>query len=85
MVRRRPKGNAPTVGSHRSRPWLGLSVKDAGKQFGRGRGSYLGCDRRSCRRPDYQIGLCHIQPGFEETGDDADLPRIACRSATTKD
>jgi hypothetical protein len=34
---------------------------------------------------DDQIGLGHIQPGIKQAGDDADLPRIACRSATTED
>ena len=46
---------------------------------------YLGRGRRSGRRPDDQIGLGHIQPGIKQAGDDADLPRIACRSATTED
>lgn len=30
-------------------------------------------------------GLGHIQPAIKQAGDDADLPRIACRSATTED
>jgi hypothetical protein len=41
--------------------------------------------RRSGRRPDDQIGLGHIQPGIKQAGDDADLLRIACGAATTKD
>jgi hypothetical protein len=45
----------------------------------------VGRGRRSGRRPDDQIGLGHIQPGIKQAGDDADVPRIACRSATTKD
>jgi hypothetical protein len=86
MVRRRPIRNASTVGSGRTSPWLGRSGEDAGKQFGRlGRASYLGRGRRSCRRTDDQIGLGHVQPGIKQAGDDADLPRIACRSATTED
>ena len=31
----------------------------------------------------YWVG--DIQPGIKQAGDDADLPRIACRSATTED
>ena len=86
MVRRRPNRNASTVGSHRSSPWLGRSAKDVGKQFGRlDTAAYLGRGGRSGRRPDDQIGLGHIQPGLKWTGDDADKPRIACRSATTED
>jgi len=86
MVRRRPIRNASTVRSDQTSPRLGRSGKDAGKQFGRlGRAAYLGRGRRSGRRPDDQIGLGHIQPGIKQAGDDADLPRIACRSATTKD
>jgi hypothetical protein len=63
----------------------GRSGKDVGKQLGRARASYLGRGRRSGRRPDDQIGLGHIQPGIKQAGDDADQPRIACRSATTED
>jgi hypothetical protein len=78
--------NASTVGSGRTSPWLGRSGEDVGQQFGRsGRARYLGRGRRSGRRPDDQIGLGHIQPGIKQAGDDADLPRIACRSATTED
>ena len=80
-----PDANAPTVGSHRSSPRPGRSAKDVGEQFGRGRAGDLGRGRRSGRRPDDQIGLGHIQPGLKQAGDDADQPRIACRSATTKD
>jgi hypothetical protein len=86
MVRRRPIRSTSTVGSDRTSPWLGRSGKDAGKQFSRpGRAAYLGRGRRSGRCPDDQIGLGHIQPGIKQAGDDADQPRIACRSATTKD
>ena len=35
MVHRRPDAHAPTLGSHRSRPWLGRSVKNIGEQFDR--------------------------------------------------
>jgi len=45
----------------------------------------LGRGRRTGRRPDDQVGLGHIQPGIEQAGDNADQPRIACRSATAKD
>ncbi len=37
------------------------------------------------RSPDDQVGLSRIHPGIEQAGDDPDLPRIADRSATTKD
>jgi hypothetical protein len=85
MVRRRPR-NAPTVRSDRTSPWLGRSDKDVGKQFGRlGRARYLCGGRRSGRRPDDQTGLGHVQPGVKQAGYDADLPGVACRSATTKD
>ena len=56
-----------------------------GEQFGRGRGGYLGRGRRSGRRPDDQVGFGHIQPGIEQAGDDADQPRVACRSAAAED
>jgi hypothetical protein len=85
MVGHRPNRSTSTVGSDRTSPWLGRSGKDGGKQFGRGRTSDLGRGRRSSRCPDDQISLGHIQPGIEQAGDDADHPRIACRSATTKD
>jgi hypothetical protein len=85
MVRRRPNGNASTLGSARTCPLLGCSGKDGGKQFGRSRASDLGGGSRSSRRPDDQIGLGHIQPGIEQAGDDADLPRIASRSTTMED
>ena len=85
MVGHRPNGNASTVGSDRTSPWLGRSGKDVGKQLGRARAGDLGRGRRSGRRPDDQIGLGHIQPGIKQAGDDADQPRIACRSATTED
>jgi hypothetical protein len=86
MVRRRPIRRTSTAGSDRPSPWLGRSGQDAGQQFGRlGRASYLGCGRRSGRCPDDQVGLGHIQPGIKQAGDDADLPRIACRPATAKD
>ena len=49
------------------------------------RAGYLGRGRRSGRRADDQIGIGHIQPGIEQACDDADQPRIACRSATTED
>ena len=85
-IRDRPNWNASTVGSDRTSPWLGRSGEDVGKQFGRlDPARYLGRGRRSGRRTDDQIGLGHIQPGIEEAGDDADQPRIACRSATTED
>jgi len=85
VVRRRPHRNASAVGSDRTSPLLGRGGKDGGKQFGRARASYLGRSRRSGRRPDDQVGLGHVQPGIEQAGDDADLPRIACRSATMED
>ena len=86
MVRHRPIQNASTVGSDRTRPGLNRSSQDIGKQFGRldrTRGSSRG--RRSDRRPDDQIGLIRIQPSIKQACDNADLPRIACRSATTED
>ena len=85
VVRHRPDRNASTVGSDRTGPLLGRSGKDGGKQFGRGRASDLGRGRRSGRRPDDQVGLGHVQPGIEQAGDDADQPRVACRSAATED
>jgi len=85
VVGRRTQWNASTVGSDRTSPLLGRSGKDVGKQLGRARAGYLGRGRRSGRRADDQIGLGHIQPGIEKAGDDADQPRIACRSATTED
>ncbi len=85
MVDHRPNRNASTVGSDRTGPLLGRSGKEVGKQFGRARAGYLGRGRRSGRCPDDQIGLGHIQPGIKQAGDDADQPRIACRSATTED
>jgi hypothetical protein len=63
---------------------LGRSGKNVSKQLGRARASYLDSGRRSGRRPDDQIGLGHIQPGIKQAGNDADQPRIACRSATTE-
>ena len=85
-VRHRHARSTSTVGSDRTSPWPGRSGKDAGKQFVRlGRAGYLGRGRRSGRRPDDQIGLGHVQPGIKQAGDDADLPRIAYRSATAKD
>jgi hypothetical protein len=41
----------------------------------------LGSQRRSCRRPDDEICLGQIDPGIAQTGDQTELPRIACRSA----
>jgi hypothetical protein len=85
MVRDRPR-NTSTIGPDPASPRLGRSGEDVGKQFWRsGRAHYLGRHRRSSRRPDGQIGPGHIQPGIEQAGDDADLPGIACRSATAKD
>jgi hypothetical protein len=81
----RPNWNASTDGSDRTSPLMGRSGKDLGKQFGRGRASYLGRSRRSGGRPDDQISLGHIQTGFRQAGDDTDQPRIACRSTTTED
>ena len=78
-------GTRPPSDSVRTSPLLGQSGKDVGKQLGRARASYLRSGRRSGRRPDDQIGLCHIQTGIKQAGDDADQPRIACRSATTED
>jgi hypothetical protein len=78
-------GNASTVGPDRTSPVLGCSGEDVGKELGRGRASYLGRGRRSGRCPDDQISLGHIQPGLEQTGDDADQPGVACRSAATED
>jgi hypothetical protein len=85
MVGGRPNGNASTVGSDRTSPLLGRSGKDVGQQLGRARASHLGSGRRSGRCPDDHIGPGHIQPGIKQAGDDADQPRIACRSATTED
>ena len=85
VIRHRPDRNASSVGSDRTGPLLGRRGKDGGKQFGRGRASHLGRGRRSGRRPDDQISLGHIQPGIEQAGDDADQPRVACRSAATED
>jgi hypothetical protein len=85
VVGHRPNGNASTLGSDRISPLLGRSGEDGGKQFGRGRASDLGRGRRSSRRPDDQISLGHVQTGIEQAGDDADLPRIACRSTTVED
>ena len=84
MVGHRP-GNVSTAGSDQTSPLLGRSGKDGGQQFGRSRTRDLGRGRRSGRCPDDQISLGHIQPGIEQAGDDADQPRIACRSATTED
>ena len=35
--------------------------------------------------PMIRSAVGHVQPGIEQAGDDADQPRIACRSATTED
>ncbi len=35
--------------------------------------------------PDDQVGLGCIDPGIGQAGDEADLPRIACRSGTGED
>jgi hypothetical protein len=78
-TRPRPDRTRPVRG------W-GAAVKDAGQQSVRlGRAGYWGRGRRSGRCPDDQIGLGHVQSGIRQAGDDADLPRIACRSTTTKD
>ncbi|MDQ0819157.1 hypothetical protein QFZ79_001451 [Arthrobacter sp. V4I6] len=74
-----------TVRSDRTGPLLGRRGQDSGKQFGWGRANHLGRGRRSGRRPDDQISVGHIQPGIEQAGDDADQPRVACRSAATED
>ena len=71
MVGHRPDGNASTVGSGRTGPWLGRSGKDVGEQLGRARAGDLGRGRRPGRRPDDQVGLGHIQPGIEQAGDHA--------------
>ena len=86
MVRHRHIRNRRTDGSNRTTPWLGCSRQDAGKRLGRlGFARYLGRSGRPGRRPDGQIGLRHIEPGIKQAGNDADLPRIACRSATMED
>ena len=86
MIRRRANRSASTIGSDRTTRWPGGGGKDVGKQLGRrDPAGYLGRDRRSGRRTDDQIGLGRIQPGLEEAGDDADLPRVACRSGTAED
>ena len=85
MVGHRPDVSASSAGSDRTSPLRGCSRKDVGKQLGRARAGYLGSGRRSGRRPDDQISFGHIQTGFKQTGDDADRPRIARRSATTED
>ena len=84
MVDHRPNANAFAVEFGRARR-LRNCVNDGGEQFGRRRSGYLRRGRRSGRRADDQISLGHIQPGVEQTGDDADEPRIARRSAATKD
>jgi hypothetical protein len=45
----------------------------------------LGRGRGAGRCADDQIGLGHIQPGIGQAGDDADQPRVACRSAAAED
>ena len=85
VVRRRADRNASTVGSDQTGRLLGRSGKDGGEQLGRGRAGYLGRGRRSGRRPDGQVGRGHVQPGIEQAGDDADQPRVACRSAAAED
>jgi hypothetical protein len=47
VVGRRPDATASSVGSDRTGPLLGCRREDGGKQFGRGRASYLGRGRRS--------------------------------------
>ena len=64
---------------------VGAQRKGCRQAVGRARASDLGSSRRSGRRPEDQIGLGHIHPGIKQAGDDADQPRIACRSAATED
>ena len=85
MVGHRARRSASPVGSDRAGPRLGRRGEDGGEQFGRGRAGDLGRGRRSGRRPDDQVGLGHVQPGIEQAGDDADQPRVACRSAAAED
>jgi len=86
VVRHRHIRGTSTVGADRTFPWLGRGGKNVGQQFGwLSSAGYLGRGRRSGRRPDDQIGHGHVRPGIEQAGDDADLPRIACRSATMED
>ena len=59
--------------------------KAGGEQFGRGRAGDLGRGRRSCRRPNDQIGPGHVHSGVEQAGDDTDQPGVARRSATAED
>ena len=66
--------------------WLRHLGEDGGIQFGRScPAGDLRSDRRSCRRPDDQIGLGQIDPGIGQAGDETELPRIACRSGTGED
>jgi len=56
---------------------------DRSIQFGRPcPAGYLGSHRRSCRRPDDEIGIGYINPGIGQASDETELPRIAYRSAT---
>jgi hypothetical protein len=60
--------------------------EDRGIQFGRPcPAGDLGSHRRSCRRPDDEIGLGEIDPGIGQAGDETELPRIACRSGAGED
>jgi hypothetical protein len=62
--------------------WLRHFGEDGSIQFGRPcPAGDLGSHRRSCRRPDDEIGLGYINPGIGQAGDETELPRISCRSA----
>jgi hypothetical protein len=85
MVGDRPCGNASAVGLGLTSSSLGCRGEDGVEESGRGRSGDLGRGRGTGRRPDDEIGLGHVQPGFHQAGDDADQPRIAGRSATAED
>jgi hypothetical protein len=62
--------------------WLRRLGEDGGIQIGWPcPAGDLGSHRRSCRRPDNEIGLEYIDPRIGQAGDETELPRIACRSA----
>ena len=62
--------------------WLRHLGEDGGIQFGRPfPAGDLGSYRRSCRRPDDEIGVGHIDPGIGQAGDETEFPGIACSSA----
>jgi len=85
VVRDRRTGRESSVGLDLTGWCVRHSGHDGGKKLCRARAADLRRSGLSGRRPDDQVGLGHIQPGIEQAGDDPDLPRIADRSATTKD